>query len=241
MEVRAEEHCAESETDGDLDVGGGEILSEHDYEARHFDGAGSAYAGGGGRDLPHGAQVRGELATGPEMRSAEEVEVKPEAVGVSGAGQRVSRGDRGRERWKGTDDPEPALLGGGTVGSERGGCVGIAASRRAAWRGNCVGIDAEWIGRMLLSRVAEGGRDGICATLLSVVDRSGIQDGLRGGGGTDAEPAAGRRSAADEGVRGGSGADCFSASGEEQLRHAGGGGVRGRSSDVLFGERLGGV
>ena len=42
MEVRAEEHCAEGEADGDLDVGGGEILSEHNYPARHFDRAGGA-------------------------------------------------------------------------------------------------------------------------------------------------------------------------------------------------------
>ncbi len=87
------EYCAEGEADGDLDVGGGEILFEHDYTARHFDSAGGA--------RPEAAEeifrmVHRFVENLPRPEAgAEAVEVKPEAVGVSGAGQRVSRGDRG--------------------------------------------------------------------------------------------------------------------------------------------------
>jgi len=41
-------------------------------------------------------------------------------------------------------------------GGECDGSSGIAEGRRAAWWGGCAGIDREWNGRVLLSRVAEG-------------------------------------------------------------------------------------
>ena len=80
---------------------------------------------------------------------------------------------------RGTDDPKPALLGGGTVGSERAGGSGIAARRRATGWGDRAGVDGERHGRVFFSRVAAGQGDGIRAALLSLVDGGGIPDRWR--------------------------------------------------------------
>src|SRR5262249_32317559 len=129
-----EKRRAEGAATGDHDIYCCAVFHSDDYAAGDADSAGGAQRRIGGGDFSPRASLLGEPARRDATRRAGAIEGQRAADDVSAAGQRVSRGDGGRERGARDDDSQSALLGSFTLAAWRTGGFGVAACGGGAGR-----------------------------------------------------------------------------------------------------------